>query len=271
MRRIGAYDIEDPTKIQGRHDVSPRDWSTAALRLRHALSALECVEGRVLVLGCGAGRYVRALERERPDLTFHAGDLSLTAVHEARAHDPHGRYVALESTALPYRDGAFAAVVFFDLLEHVPGHRRMLAEIARVLEAGGVLHLFVPLEGRPGTLYWLLRYSERWPIHRWKRDHVGHIARFDATDVFKAVWDAGLEVRDVSYGFHLVGQIHDVIDYWQRERSTRGGGLVPPAAAAAIARAVFVLTWRLAYFEDRLYAGPRLASGLHLTARRPAR
>lgn len=269
MKRVGRYDVEDPAKIQGRDEVSVTDRSLAGLRLRHALGALAAVNGRVLVLGCGAGRYVRALERERPDLILHGGDLSLHALHEARTRDARGQYVALDAGAVPYQDGAFSAVVFFDLLEHVPDYRSMLAEIGRVLAPNGVLHCFVPLEGKSDTVYSLLRDSRRIPINRWKRDHVGHINHFAAPEIFRHVWEAGLEVRDAAYGFHLTGQFHDVVDYWERERLAGGAGLLPPGAVRLLARLAFVPTWRLSYLEDRLYAGPAFASGLHLTARKP--
>ena len=271
MRRIGAYDVEDPKKVQGRDEVFISDRSLAALRLRAALRANERVHGNVLVLGCGAGRYVRALERERPDLTLHGGDLSLTALREARARDERAGYLALDASLLPYRDASFGAVIFFDLLEHVPAYQAMLAEIARVLAPGGVLHFFVPLEGEPDTLYALFAKSSRIPIHRWKRDHVGHVNRFDTGEVVGDVWSAGLEVTEVAFGFHLAGQIHDIVDYWNRERQLGGPGVLPRPAVAAVTRAVFLATWRLSYIEDRLYAGRYLASGLHLTAVKPER
>src|SRR6185312_3044065 len=129
---------------------------------------------------------------------------------------------------LPYHDGVFSAVVFFDLLEHVPDIHGLLREAARVLKHGGVLHFFVPLEAERGTLYHMLRHSERLPIHRWKRDHVGHINRFVSDDLIRFVWDAGFEVTHVRYGFHLTGQIHDVVDYWHRERAAGGEGMLSP-------------------------------------------
>jgi SAM-dependent methyltransferase len=269
MRRVGSYDIEDPAKIQGRDEVSSTDRSLAGLRLRAALQAIEGVRGRLLLLGCGAGRYVRAVARERPDLDLHGGDLSLTALQEARARDPRADYVGLDASQLPYRDASFEAVVFFDLLEHVPEWRRMLREIDRVLAPGGVLHFFVPLEGEAGTIYSLLARSKRLPINRWKRDHVGHVHHFDAQTVIQAVWDAGLTVEDVSFGFHLAGQTHDVVDYWARERASGGEGILPAAFVRGLSRSIFLATWRLSFLEDRLYQGRVLASGLHLTAIEP--
>lgn len=270
MRHIGQYDIEDLAKIQGRDEVYRQDRSLAALRLGRGLDALAAVHGRILLLGCGAGRYLRALARERPDLTLHGGDLSVNALREASVRDPRVSYAALDSSALPYRSNTFSAVIFFDLLEHVPEYRRMLAEIERVLTPDGRLHFFVPLEGKADTLYSLFRSSARVPIHRWKRDHVGHIHRFEPGNLIYDVWDTGLIVGDISFSFHLAGQMHDIVDYWQRERLAGGRGILPTPAVKALARLIFIPTWRLAYLEDRLYAGHHLASGLHLTADKPA-
>jgi SAM-dependent methyltransferase len=268
MRQIGRYNVDDPAKIQGRDEVFPADRSLAAVRLRHCLDALRDVEGTVLVLGCGAGRYVRALDRERPDLRLVGGDLSVNALHEAAGADHDNPYVALNSNELPFADEAFSAVVFFDLLEHVPGYQRMLHEIRRVLRADGIWHMFVPLEARPWTLYSLLRDSKRIPIHRWKRDHVGHINCFTGDDVLEEIAGCGFDVGQVHYGFHPIGQLHDVIDYWHRERESGGSGVLPLSLVRWITRLTMILTWRLSYLEDRFYGGPRLASGMHVTARR---
>ncbi len=269
MRHVGNYDIEDPAKIQGRDEVDADDRSLAGLRLRDALEAMGDTYGRVLLLGCGAGRYVRAIKRSRPDLDVYGGDLSLNALREAQRADDESEYVALDASRLPFAGNSFAAILFFDLLEHVPDYQRLLCESLRVVEPGGRLHFFVPLEGQPGTLYHMLRDSEWLPIHRWKRDHVGHVNQFTSDDVIRTVWETGFEVTHVRFGFHPTGQIHDVVDYWQRERAAGAPGILPTKAVGLIARGVFLFSWRLSYLEDRLYGGPTLASGLHLTARKP--
>jgi SAM-dependent methyltransferase len=268
MRQVGRYDINDPRKIQGRDEVSPGDRSVAAIRLNHCLEAFTNLTGRVLILGCGAGRYVRAVKRERPDLHVIGCDLSLAALREASDLDPGGDYVALDASLLPFSDHSVQGVVFFDLLEHVPEYHRMLSEIERVLSPGGRIHFYTPLEDQPGSIYSLLRTSERLPLRTWKQDHVGHINFFRSAEVVQDVWNAGLEVDHVRYGFHPFGQIHDLVDYWQRERQSGGGGVIPLKAVRLIARVTFLFTWRLSYIEDRLYDGPVLGSGLHLTATR---
>lgn len=267
LNQPSSYELDDPVKIQGRDDFLLTDRSLAALRLQRALDALGDGEMRVLNPGSGAGRYARALARYRPQWDVVGGDLSRVAIDEAIAAGGGPRYVVLDAEAMPFEDGEFDAVVFFDLLEHVPHPDRMLRECARVLRAGGLLHFFVPLEDQPGSLYRLLSGDRPVPIHRWKLDHVGHIQRFTDSDVLRQVWEAGFAVTDTAFSFHVLGQVHDVVDYWHRERTRGGGGLLPVSVVQAVTRAIFIGTWRLSYLEDRLYAGPTLASGLHVSAR----
>lgn len=260
------YDVDDPRKIQGRDEIRIGDRNLAELRLQRALEAIGDRAGGLLLLGAGAGRYARALAEARPDLDVVAGDLSQVAVREAVAIGGPPAYLVMDAQQLPFTSSTFSAVVFFDLLEHVPDPSALIAECRRVLAPGGVLHFFVPLEDQPGTLYRALRDGRRIPIHRWKEKHVGHIQRFQQAEILQLVWDAGLTVTDVKHSFHLVGQIHDIVDYWNRERSAGGRGKLPAPLVRLATRGIFLVTWRLAYLEDRIYDGGKLASGLHVTA-----
>jgi SAM-dependent methyltransferase len=262
-----GYSVEDPTKIQGRDEIIPGSRNLGEIRLERALGAIGETEGSLLLLGAGAGRYARAIANARPDLDVVAGDLSRRAVKEATALGGMPLYLVMDAQRLPFAAASFQAVVFFDLLEHVPSPAALLAECRRVVARAGVVHFFVPLERQPGTLYRALQRDRPIPIHRWKRDHVGHIQRFDEPEVIGLVTRAGLRVAAISHSFHIVGQIHDVVDYWRRERLAGGEGKLPLPVVRAISRGTAVVTWRLAYLEDRLYGGPLLASGLHVTSR----
>ncbi|CAN5763874.1 hypothetical protein BH23CHL2_BH23CHL2_01580 [soil metagenome] len=262
------YDIDDPVKIQGRDEVYLSDRSLAALRLQRALRALGDGHQTVLMPGAGAGRYARALARYRPEWEIVAGDLSRRAVEEAIGLGGGPAYSMFDAEDLPFDDCIFDSVVFFDLLEHLPHPERFISECSRVLRVGGVLHFFVPLEAQRRTLYSLLDNDRPIPIHHWKRDHVGHIQRFRDSDVLRLVAVAGFDVQQIDYSFHLVGQVHDLLDYWQRERNRGGTGILPVSIVNAVCRVAFIATWRGSYLEDRLYDGSILASGLHVTARR---
>ena len=93
-----------------------------------------------------------------------------------------------------------------------------------------VFHGFVPCEGNPRTFFAALRHSRRLPIHRWKRDHIGHIQILTTARVGGDLDRRGLTVRDLTYSFHLLGQIHDLVDYWRREQLA---GAAPGHAASS--------------------------------------
>ena len=52
--------------------------------------------------------------------------------------------VFADARGLPFTTGSIQGVIFKDVLEHVRGPERVLAEIGRVLEPGGILVLWMP-------------------------------------------------------------------------------------------------------------------------------
>jgi ubiquinone/menaquinone biosynthesis C-methylase UbiE len=260
------FDYEDASIIQGRGEITSRQRDLAGMRLARCLDELPGGPGRLLLLGCGAGRHVRALRRERPELTVHGSDLSQTAVREAVRRRDGARYTVADALALPYRDAAFDLVVLFDLLEHVPDVGRALDEIARVLRPDGTFHAFVPCEAQPGTLFARLLPGGPIPIHRWKRDHVGHIQQLASAEVEAMCAARGLRPIHRSYSFHAVGQVHDILDYWRRETGRHPGAAPRAALIKLLTRVAMVGTWRLAYLEAALLRAWPAATGLHLTA-----
>jgi 2-polyprenyl-3-methyl-5-hydroxy-6-metoxy-1,4-benzoquinol methylase len=88
---------------------------------------------RVLDAGCGEGVFVEAF----------AGTLAIEGV-DAEYSSAHVRTASV--TALPYTDGSFRHALCLDVLEHLAFEEqpRALAELHRVLEAGGELLVSVP-------------------------------------------------------------------------------------------------------------------------------
>ncbi len=264
------FDYEDPRTVEGRGGLRTDSHDLAALRLERCLAALTGQQGSLLEVGCGAGRNLRAFAHYRPDLQLQGTDISRVALHEAAVAGGPIVYTMGDALDLPYPAASFDVVVLFDLLEHVPDVDKAVAEVARVLRPGGVFHGFVPCEGNGRTLFALLRHSRRLPIHRWKRDHIGHIQILTTNDLRRFVETNGLTVRDITYSFHLLGQIHDIVDYWRREQLAGGQARNPLSRALvkAISRVVFYPTWRLAYWEDQWRKHDRRAIGVHLTAQK---
>ncbi len=120
-----------------------------ALRQRLAGRA----RGRTLDLGCGTGRDLPPLLRAGvPRATLVGLDPSWDALRRARRRAPGVPLVRAVAEALPFREGAFDAVVGGLVLCSVPDPAGALAEVRRVLADGGALELLEHVRSpRPGV------------------------------------------------------------------------------------------------------------------------
>lgn len=99
----------------------------------------------VLDIGCGPGWYWAAVEKEIPrGLALTLSDFSPGMVAEAAARCRSLSFASVtpqqaDASALPFRDGAFDAVIAMHMLYHVADPAKAIAEMYRVLKPGGFL------------------------------------------------------------------------------------------------------------------------------------
>ena len=124
----------------------PKPW---AWERRRALLLAEVKRGeRVLDLGCGAGRFIAALQ--------DAGaapvgvELAEAALERARRNVPGAELHRLAADgAIPLEDASVDLVWCSEVLEHVPDTAGLLSEARRVLRTGGRLLVTTPSHDLP--------------------------------------------------------------------------------------------------------------------------
>jgi SAM-dependent methyltransferase len=107
---------------------------------RHVAAYARCAEvlprtGRVLDVGAGTG-HSAALLAPRESVAVDIDPAALAGQHRLT--------VVADMRALPFPDASFASAVSVQSIEHVPDPERAVAEIARVLEPGGVAAIVTP-------------------------------------------------------------------------------------------------------------------------------
>lgn len=98
---------------------------------------LPAPSGLAVDAGCGEGRWTRELRERGHDVV--GIDRSEKLVGLAREADPEGRYEIGSLESLPLADGSAALVLTVNVLPHVVDLEPVIAELARVLQPGGVL------------------------------------------------------------------------------------------------------------------------------------
>jgi SAM-dependent methyltransferase len=156
----------------------------------HILGKISDVDGIVLDAGCGVGhmgqRFVRA-GRTGIDL------IGMDFQEELLANVTVGYTGVVQGDIhnLPFKDGAFSAVLTSNALHHFPDPRRAMVEIARVLKPGGV---FVCYDPRYVTPLEMVKKFLRRNDKLFTKDHKS----FRVDEYRELIGSSGLQVTEVS-------------------------------------------------------------------------
>jgi SAM-dependent methyltransferase len=126
----------------------PADPEPWRFERRRALLLAEARPGeRVLDLGCGAGRFVRALQESGADAV--GVEIAEAALERARRNAPGAELHRLEEDGtIPLGHHTVDLVWCSEVLEHAVDASALLHEARRVLKPGGRLLVTVPYHGR---------------------------------------------------------------------------------------------------------------------------
>ena len=225
----GKPDVSPPhfdyeKSIWGAGEADMKWTSPARFRLREALKSIRNLPSgsRILETGCGAGQFIRAIKKMRPDLDCHGCDISSAAISAAR-RKPGVSYVLCRAEELPYAENFFDAVLIFDVLEHVENPRAVLGDIRRVLKTNGIFYCFAPCEGDYLSIWHLLdKFGRKKDI---TKKYAGHINFFSRRSLKELCLSAGFGIARIAYSEHFLGQIAGVAAFRMMDKEARKRGV----------------------------------------------
>ena len=151
---------------------------------------------KVIDVGCGAGRHAFEAYRRGADVVAFDRDWSelrsVKAILRAMAESGEAPVTASakavlgDALSLPYPDGTFDCAIASEILEHVPQDDAVIAELIRVLKAGGTLAVSVP-RWLPEQLCWLL--SEEY-----HSNEGGHVRIYRASELRERITGGEMEL-----------------------------------------------------------------------------
>lgn len=216
---ISAY--FDPSKLE-------QESIVAALR-----QARQYVTGKVLDLGCGEQPYRHLFNTA---VSYYLGaDRSISS-----SIPPD---VCAETSALPFKDCSFDAVLSTQVIEHVGDPFKMVQEIARVLKKGGYLILTGP---------------HVWPLHEEPRDYYRYTKYAFELLSTKNMLDV-VYIRERGGAVMAIAQMCGALLY------EAFGKMAPTRIAVKILLAPFLSCSRIL---DRMFFNPKLTLGYILVARK---
>jgi len=177
--------------------------------LAAAVAQLLPASARTLDLGCGDGTLAELVLQARPDVRIVGVD--------PLARSCRLPFARCDGARLPFRAGAFDAVLLLDVVHHAASPRALLGEAGRVARSVVVIkdHLADRLGARPllGFMDWVgnARFGVSLPHHYWRKRE-WHAA-FDALGWTVTTWNERLglyqpALRPVfEHGLHFVATL----------------------------------------------------------------
>jgi SAM-dependent methyltransferase len=247
-------------------------------------------DGRILDLGCGDGTLSSAIFRGQKSCTLVGLEPDPTDAEAARRSGIYTAVHCAPGDSIPEPDGAFDMVFSNSVLEHIPTIEPVLAEVGRVLRAGGRFVFTVPseefhacLSGKgPLPLLWRMRgqsveesIDRRLQHHRyWSPEKWGQalkplgfstflVNRYLPAPVVQA-WER-LSNMTGGLAFELFGRKTQTRGLQRRLSLGRLDARTPPGMTRAILRSLLAK-----HLSQPMQVEGQLSGGLLLTAVKPS-
>jgi len=181
---LGPFYLQDPLHVT-RYETETRvaflnlmgaNWDNALTPTDeddYLRAQLSPVDGPVLDLACGAGRWTRTVMSHVGDSRVIGLDLSVAMLDLVRAELPNLCVVRGTATQLPFTTGSLGAVNCSNALQLFPDPRAVLQEIGRCLRPGGTLTAFTFRQAqRPTYRHFQRRHEQTFNVRAFRTDEL---------------------------------------------------------------------------------------------------
>jgi SAM-dependent methyltransferase len=158
---------------------------------RYLTERLGTVEGTVLDLGAGAGRWTAVIADAVGADRVIALDPNLAMLSWLRRRSPRVACLQASALALPFADDSLAAVNCWNALQAMPDARAAIAEVARCLRPGGIMTVMT-YRLSPDPVYRYFQTTSSWP------GHPDGLDLYTEEQIRSWLTEAGLAVREAA-------------------------------------------------------------------------
>jgi ubiquinone/menaquinone biosynthesis C-methylase UbiE len=165
---------------------------------------------KILEVGCGAGYFLKWLEKE---YNVAGIDISVDALEIAKRNLKQASLYLGSAEDLPFENNSFSVVIAFDLIEHLKKPSKFFAEAYRVLLPRGFLLISTPnpesfgskVKGRK-IEFKNLPYEKRiYEWYGWRDDtHINIKSKRDWREIMQKVGFKILKDEQILYGMYLI-------------------------------------------------------------------
>ncbi|MDD2899690.1 MAG: class I SAM-dependent methyltransferase [Desulfuromonadaceae bacterium] len=187
---------------EGVRFATPFEWLVEGMR-RWRIYRLSHVvrKGRALDIGCGSGRFLRALRQSG----WEVAGLELNDDTATAARNVHGLMV--ETALEAYADKSFDLITITHVLEHIRNPHRMLADCVRLLKPGGVIAVAVP-----NIASWQARFTRGGWFHLDLPRHLWHFSETSLSTELIGLDFELIKVRRLDIAHNIFGWLQSLLN-----------------------------------------------------------
>lgn len=170
-------------------------WHSHKIRLaKNILSKLDFKN--CLDIGCASGYMVSQIANLFPLANYTGIDIYDKAINYARKTYPNIDFEIASADKLPFLNGAFEIILFYETIEHVENPQECLKEISRVLKRNGTLILTMDSGSLLFRLVWLV-----WENTKGKIWQGAHLHPFHHTELEQLIKNSGFNIKNKMFSF----------------------------------------------------------------------